>query len=224
MTDTPPNKPFYTDEQRRLQDEFESRPLADRLELAIIVEELDDYHTKFITSRDFFYLATVNAHGEPTVSYKGGGVGLVTAVDSKTLAFPIYDGNGMFLSAGNMSDTGKAGMLFIDMETPQRVRVQGDVSVDPNDELMTEYPGALLIYRVAVTSVFVNCARYIHKHTRVETSRYVPDANGDQPVASWKRIDGIQDVLPASDQARVADAGGVITDVEYGAKLVAGDT
>ncbi len=98
------------------------------------------------------------------------------------------------------------------------------VATGKHDELMAEYPGALLICRVAVTSVFVNCARYIHKHNRVETSRYVPDANGDQPVASWKRIDGIQDVLPASDQARVADAGGVITDVEYGAKLVAGDT
>jgi len=224
MTDTPPTSSFYTDEQRRLQDEFESRPLADRLELAIVVDELDDNHIAFITSRDFFYLATVNAHGEPTVSYKGGGVGLVTAVDSTTLAFPIYDGNGMFLSAGNMSDTGKVGMLFIDMETPQRVRVQGDASVDRQDELMAEYPGALLICRVAVTSVFVNCARYIHKHSRVENSRYVPDTDGDQPVASWKRIDGLQDVLPESDLAQVADAGGVITDIEYGARLMAGDT
>jgi predicted pyridoxine 5'-phosphate oxidase superfamily flavin-nucleotide-binding protein len=224
MTDTSANKPFYTDEQRTLQDQFESRPLADRLEMAIVVEELDDNHTKFITSRDFFYLATVNAHGEPTVSYKGGGLGLVSAIDSKTLAFPIYDGNGMFLSAGNMSDTGKIGMLFIDMETPQRVRVQGDASIDHNDELMASYPGALLICRVAVTSVFINCARYIHKHTRVETSRYVPDVNGDQPVASWKRIDGLQDVLPASDLAQVADAGGVITDREYGANLLTGDT
>ena len=223
MTDTSANKPFYTDEQRTLQDQFESRPLADRLEMAIVVEELDDNHTKFITSRDFFYLATVNAHGEPTVSYKGGGLGLVSAVDSKTLAFPIYDGNGMFLSAGNMSDTGKIGM-FIDMETPQRVRVQGDASIDRNDQLMASYPGALLICRVAVTSVFINCARYIHKHTRVETSRYVPDVNGDQPVASWKRIDGLQDVLPASDLAQVADAGGVITDREYGANLLTGDT
>jgi hypothetical protein len=89
---------------------------------------------------------------------------------------------------------------------------------------MASYPGALLICRVAVTSVFINCARYIHNHTRVETSRYVPDVNGDQPVASWKRIDGLQDVLPASDLAQVADAGGVITDREYGANLLTGDT
>ncbi len=215
---------FYTDAQRAMQDQFESRPLADRMELAIIVDELDERHTDFISSRDYFYLSTVNSAGEPTVSYKGGGVGIVSIVDSKTLAFPIYDGNGMFLSAGNMSDTGKAGLLFIDFETPQRVRVQGDVSVDADDELMQHYPGAILICRVAVTNVFVNCGRYIHKHTRVETSPYVPDESGEQPLPAWKRIDGLQDVLPADDLARVDDAGGVITEQDYAAKLIAGES
>ncbi|MDB4103684.1 pyridoxamine 5'-phosphate oxidase family protein, partial [Acidimicrobiales bacterium] len=75
---------FYTPQQRSLQDQFDSRPLADRLQMAIVVEELDEQHTDFITSRDYFYLATVNAHGEPTVSYKGGGVGVVSVVDSTT--------------------------------------------------------------------------------------------------------------------------------------------
>lgn len=224
MTDTTTSDTFYTDAQRRLQDDFDTRPLADRLELAIIVSELDDGHQAFIRSRDYFYLATVNADGEPTVSYKGGGVGFVTVVDPQTLAFPIYDGNGMFLSAGNMADTGKAGLLFMDFETPQRVRVQGDVSIDRNDDLLASYPGALLVCRIAITQVFVNCARYIHKHTRTETSQYVPDENGDQPLPSWKRIDGIQDVLAPEDQAKVADAGGVITDVEYGQKLLAGES
>lgn len=215
---------FYTAPQRSLQDQFDSRPLADRLELAIVQPELDDRHTSFISTRDFFYLATVNAHGEPTVSYKGGGVGVVTVVDSTTLAFPIYDGNGMFLSAGNMADTGKVGLLFMDFETPQRVRVQGDATVDADDELLASYPGALLICRVAVTSAFVNCARYIHKHTRVESSQYVPDENGEQPLPSWKRIDGIQDVLSDDVKARVADAGGIITDQDYGEKLMQGES
>jgi len=215
---------FYTAQQRSLQDQFDSRPLADRLQMAIVVEELDDQHTDFITSRDYFYLATVNAQGEPTVSYKGGGVGVVSVVDSTTLAFPIYDGNGMFLSAGNMTDTRKVGLLFMDFETPQRVRVQGEASVHTDDELLTEYPGAILICRVAVTAAFINCARYIHKHTRVETSKYVPNEAGEQPLATWKRIDGIQDVLDESVQAQVADEGGVITDVEYAKKLRRGES
>lgn len=215
---------FYSAEQRALQDDFDSRELADRLEAAIVAAELDEYQQRFVTSRDFFYLATVTAEGEPTVSYKGGEVGLVTVVDPSTLAFPLYDGNGMFLSAGNISQTGKVGMLFIDLETPQRLRVQGTASIDRADALLDSYPGALLICRVAVTSAFVNCARYIHKHTRVEDSRYVPDERGEQPVASWKRIDGMQDVIGDDERARVEDAGGTITASEYGAKLLAGET
>jgi len=216
--------PFYTAPQRSLQDRFDSRPLADRLQLAIVEPELDDRHTSFITTRDFFYLATVDASGSPTVSYKGGGVGVVSVVDSTTLAFPIYDGNGMFLSAGNMEDTGKVGLLFMDFETPQRVRVQGDASIHADDELLANYPGALLMCRVEITSVFVNCARYIHKHTRVDSSPYVPDDNGDQPLPSWKRIDGIQDVLDPTTHARVEDAGGVITDQQYGERLMQGES
>jgi len=215
---------FYTDAQRSLQDEFESRPLAEALEMAIIEEELNEVHTGFIATRDYFFLSTVNGDGEPTVSYKGGDVGTVTVVDSKHLAFPIYDGNGMFLSVGNVAETAKVGMLFIDFETPQRVRVQGNASVSRNDELLEKYPGATLVVRVEVTSVFVNCARYIHPHKRVRASEYVPDADGNQPHPSWKRIDLMQPVLSAKDQASTEASGGTITEAEYGAKLMAGES
>ncbi len=215
---------FYSVAQRDLQDEFDTRPLADRIELAVVADTLADHHQRFIASRDFFFLATVTADGEPTVSYKGGDVGFVTVIDPKTLAFPLYDGNGMFLSAGNMTQTSKVGMLFIDMETPQRLRVQGHTTIDRNDPLLATYPGALLVCRVDVTSSFINCARYIHKHVRTEASPYVPDENGEQPLPSWKRIDGLQDVMSDSVRAKVDDAGGVITEAEYGAKLLAGDS
>lgn len=217
------NSEFYTEPQRSLQDTFEARPLADRLELAIVTSELNENQIEFISSRDFFYLSTVDSDGMPTVSHKGGDVGHCKVVDASTLAFPIYDGNGMFLSAGNMADTGKVGMLFIDYVVPQRVRVQGVATVHHEDDLMAEFPGAILICRVAITKAFVNCARYIHKHVRVETSKYVPDANGEQPFPTWKRIDGIQDVLPAAEQATAAEKG-VVTQEQYGEALMNGES
>ncbi len=215
---------FYTDAQRAMQDQHESRPLADRIEAAIVADELNEQQIQFIASRDFFYLATVNADGEPTVSHKGGDVGQVKVIDPKNLAFPIYDGNGMFLSAGNVTDTGKVGMLFIDYETPNRVRVQGDASIQTEDPLISEWPGAKLVVRVAVTRSFINCARYIPKYTRVEKSPYVPDADGNQPYATWKRIDGLQDALPPDDQGRAEEEGGIITEQEYGAALMRGES
>lgn len=190
----------------------------------MVVDALDDVHAAFIASRDCFFLSTVNAAGEPTVSYKGGDVGVVRIVDERHLAFPAYDGNGMFLSMGNIDDTAKIGMLFIDFETPNRLRVQATASFASDDELMVEYPGAIGMVRARVDTVFVNCARYIHRYRRVEQSPYLPDDDGAQPFPSWKRIEGLQDVLSSDERMRVEDSGGTITDVEYGARLLAGDS
>ncbi len=215
---------FYTEPQRSLQEQFETRKLADAVEAAIVDDALDDNHKAFISSRDFFFLSTVNATGEPTVSHKGGDVGTVKVIDDKTLAFPAYDGNGMFLSLGNIVDTAKIGLLFIDFETPNRIRVQATATLNAEDPLLSEYPGAIGIVRAHVDKVFLNCARYIHKHERVSTSRYVPDADGNQPYPAWKRIDGLQDHLHPRDRGKAGAAGGVITEEQYGEALAKGES
>ncbi|MEM9134248.1 MAG: pyridoxamine 5'-phosphate oxidase family protein [Actinomycetota bacterium] len=215
---------FYTDAQREVQTRFDSVPLADRVEQAIVADEIGEMHQGFIESRDFFFLSTVNGSGEPTVSYKGGDVGLVTVVDPNTIVFPFYDGNGMVLSAGNIVDQAKIGMLFIDFETPNRMRVQATASLVEDDPLLERYPGALTLARARVDKVFLNCARYIHKHQRLTASPYVPDAEGNQPYPSWKRIDLVQDALRPDDQGRADAEGGVITMDDYGAKLAAGES
>jgi predicted pyridoxine 5'-phosphate oxidase superfamily flavin-nucleotide-binding protein len=216
---------FYTESQKQLQAAFDSRKLAERVEGAIVTDEIDPVlHQPFIESRDFFFLSTVNAQGEPTVSHKGGPVGVVTVVDARTLAFPSYDGNGMFLSMGNIADTGKIGMLFIDFETPNRVRVQATAAISTDDPLLAKYPGAQLIVRAKIDKVFLNCARLIHKHKRLSASPYVPDKNGETPFPAWKRIDLVQDALPPKDKGRAASEGGVITQEEYGEKVAAGES
>ncbi len=226
MSSTAPTPaPFYSESHRRLQAQFDSQPLADRLAQTIVVDAIDpDLHQPFIESRDFFFLSTVNAQGEPTVSYKGGGPGFVTVVSPTEIAFPCYDGNGMFLSMGNIAETAKIGLLFIDFETPNRVRMQATASVNANDPLMASSPGALLIVRAKVDRVFLNCARLIHAHTRVASSPYVPDAKGETPYPAWKRIDFVQDVLRPEDQGRAEREGGLITIVDYGEKLAAGQS
>jgi len=216
---------FYTEAQKHLQERFDSRRLADRVEGAIVRDELEPMHADFIASRDFFFLSTVNDQGEPTVSYKGGNVGTVTVIDPATIAFPAYDGNGMFLSMGNITDTARIGLLFIDFETPNRMRVQATARVVENDPLLAGYPGAIAIVRATVDKVFLNCARYIHRHRRVEAvNKYVPDAEGRQPHPAWKRIDELQDALSPADRERSRRDGGVITEQEYGEKLMSGDS
>jgi uncharacterized protein len=197
----------YNEGSRRFQDRFDTRRLADRLEERFLGEPLiGDADRAFIERRDMFFLATADASGAPQCSYKGGAPGFVRVLDGRTVAFPNYDGNGMFLSAGNMAENARVGMLFIDFvsERPSRLRLNGVAMVDDDDELIEAYPGAQFVVRVQATQVFPNCPRYIHRMELVERSRFVPAADHDPPVPDWKRTDWACDVLPAGDPARRA--------------------
>jgi uncharacterized protein len=153
---------------------------------------------------DMFFLATADAQGCPQCSYKGGDPGFVRVLDEHTIAFPNYDGNGMYLSMGNVLVNQHVGLLFVDFvsERPSRLRLNGIASVDEDDELMAAYPEAQFIVRVRATQVFPNCPRYIHRMALVERSRFVPRTECETPVPGWKRTEWARDVLPEGDPAR----------------------
>ena len=192
----------YRGSHRQLQDRFDTRRLADRL-AETAGDDLTPFRD-FIEARDMFFLATADASGQPQCSYKGGDPGLVRIVDATTLAFPVYDGNGMFLSAGNLTENPSVGLLFIDFETGSRLRVNGEASVDPQDPLLEAVPGALFVVRVRARSVFPNCRRYVHTHDDARRSVFVPRGDSPPPVPDWKRDPWFAGTLPADDPARDA--------------------
>lgn len=214
---------FYEDSHRRFQDLFGTRALADRVEQAIVHQEIDDESREFIESRDFFFLATVDGRGQPTVSHKGGFPGFVRVLDERTIAFPSFDGNGMYYSMGNIEANRRVGLLFIDFERPHRMRFQGEASVASDDPLLGEYKEAELVVRVSLSELFVNCPRYVHRHRRVEDSRYVPREGRVTPMAEWKRVEGFQDVL-RDDERRQAEELGLISVEEYLRKVREGES
>jgi uncharacterized protein len=194
----------YSDGSRRLQDEFDTRRLADRLDERFVQRGyIDDDDKAFIERMDMFFLASADAEGRPQCSYKGGDPGFVKVVDQTTLAFPNYDGNGMYLSMGNVLENPHVGLLFIDFtgNPPRRLRVNGTASIDPDDPIATEWERAQFVVRVHATEVFPNCPRYIHRMELVERSKFVPHENCEPPVPSWKRTDWARDVLSAGDPA-----------------------
>jgi predicted pyridoxine 5'-phosphate oxidase superfamily flavin-nucleotide-binding protein len=206
---------LYGPLHRSLQDRFDTRRLADNTEGRLVLSEIPPEHKTFIESRDMFFLSTIDHEGRPTVSYKGGDPGFVRVLDSKTVAFPCYDGNGMFYSMGNLLGNRHVGMLFINFEKPHRLRLQGNASVEDNDPLLADYPEAQLIVRVRVTEIFRNCPRYVHHHKKIEPSKFVPRSSGETPIAPWKKVEDIQAILPARDRARVEREGGVVPRAEY---------
>lgn len=185
---------------RVFQDRFDTRRLADRLAEST-TDVIADRHKAFIERREMFFIATASDDGWPEASYKGGAPGFVRVLDEHTLAFPVYNGNGMFLSAGNLSVNPRVGMLFIDWATGTRLRLSGEASVDPDDPLIATYPGAQFVVRVRPREVFANCRRYVHRMRLVERSPFVPSGTEDPPVPDWKLDPWFEGTLPAGDPA-----------------------
>jgi len=192
---------MYHAGSRQLQDRFDTRRLADRIEERLVRDTIDDADRAFIEARDMFFLATADEHGHPQCSYKGGEPGFVRVLDEDTIAFPAYDGNGMYLSFGNALVNPHVGLLFIDFEGRKRMRLNGVASVDEHDPLLSEWPEAQFVVRVRATDVFPNCPRYIHEYRLVQRSRFVPKRECETPVPAWKRSEWAHDALATEDPA-----------------------
>ncbi len=191
-----PTSVMFHDGNRRLQDDFDSRRIADRLEEKLTRFAFTDQDRVFIEGTMFFFLATADAEGRPDCSFKGGKPGFVRIVDADELAFPDYDGNGMFKSLGNILVNPSVGLLFIDMgEKPRRMRVNGEASVSYDDPLMQRFAGAQLLVRVKARAIFPNCPRYIVTPGSAAASKYAPRPGHEPPEPAWKGFDDFKDYI-----------------------------
>ena len=193
---------MYHEGARRLQDRFDTRRLADRLVEVTVHTAFNDDDRAFIEGSTMFFLATADEHGRPDCSFKGGRAGFVRVVDPQTLAFPSYDGNGMFRSLGNILVNPAVGLLFVDFERPRRVRVNGTATLHEDDPLLTEFAGAQLVVRVRADRIFPNCPRYIPTMTVHTASPYAPAPGCTPPVPEWKTRPVFNEVLASNDPAR----------------------
>jgi predicted pyridoxine 5'-phosphate oxidase superfamily flavin-nucleotide-binding protein len=187
---------MYHEGNRRLQDRFDSRRISDRLEEKLTRRQFTADDKTFIESLPYFFLATADAEGRPDCSYKGGLPGFVRITAPNELAFPDYDGNGMFKSLGNILVNSEVGLLFIAMHgKPQRLRVSGSATVNEHDPLLAQTVGAQLIVRVTARAIFPNCPRYIPSMQLTEPSIYAPRAGCEPPEPAWKGFGDFKDCV-----------------------------
>jgi uncharacterized protein len=187
---------MFHDGNRRLQDQFDSRRISDRLEEKLTRQAFTDQDRTFIEQSMFFFLATADAGGRPDCSFKGGAPGFVAVVGPGELAFPDYDGNGMFKSLGNVLVNAEIGMLFIAMHgRPQRLRINGTATISRDDPLLAKTVGAQLMVRVNARVIFPNCPRYIPDMQLVDPSVYAPRPGVEPPEPAWKDFDSFRDCI-----------------------------
>jgi predicted pyridoxine 5'-phosphate oxidase superfamily flavin-nucleotide-binding protein len=187
---------MFHDGNRQLQDRFDSRRISDRLEEKLTRAAFSPDDKVFIEGAAYFFLATADADGRPDCSFKGGPPGFVRVTGASELAFPDYDGNGMFKSLGNVVANPHVGLLFIAMhDKPKRLRVNGTARVSREDPLLAHTLGAQLIVRVKARAIFPNCPRYIPKLQLAEPSEYVPQPGRDPVEPAWKGFDAFKDAV-----------------------------
>jgi uncharacterized protein len=187
---------LYHEGNRSLQDRFESRGISDRLEEKLTRTAFTPDDKAFIESLPYFFLATADAAGRPDCSFKGGMPGFVRVTGPAELAFPDYDGNGMFKSLGNILVNAEIGLLFIAMHgKPQRLRVNGRATASADDPLLRETVGAQLMVRVAARAIFPNCPRYIPTMQLSEPSIYAPRPGAEAPEPAWKGFADFKDCV-----------------------------
>jgi len=191
-----PDSLLYHEGNRQLQDAFDSRRIADRLEDKLTRTAFTADDRAFIESAIYFFIATADADGRPDCSFKGGAPGFVRVTAPDELAFPDYDGNGMFKSLGNLTVNAQVGLLFIDLhEKPRRLRVNGEAKVSRDGPLLARTVGAQLIVRVQARAIFPNCPRYIPKLQLAEPSQYVPQPGRDPVEPAWKGFADFRDCV-----------------------------
>ena len=194
------DQPLYHDGMRELQDARDTRRIADRLEQVTVRAAFTEEDRAFIQRSAMFFIATADGEGRPDCSYKGGLPGFVRVLDERTLAIPDYDGNGMYRTWGNVLVNPHVGLLFLDFESPKRIRVNGTAEVREDDPLRAELPGSVFVVRIKAERIFPNCPRYLHKMQLVEHSVYAPRADYEPPVPAWKGFETFRDFLPARDR------------------------
>jgi hypothetical protein len=191
-----PDSIMYHGGNRQLQDAFDSRRISDRLEEKLTRTSFTADDKAFIESAIYFFIATADADGRPDCSFKGGAPGFVRVTGPDELAFPDYDGNGMFKSLGNILVNPEVGLLFIDLhQKPRRLRVNGQARLSREDPLLAHTVGAQLIVRVTARAIFPNCPRYIPKLQLAEPSQCVPQPGRDPVEPTWKGYDSFKDVV-----------------------------
>jgi predicted pyridoxine 5'-phosphate oxidase superfamily flavin-nucleotide-binding protein len=160
-------------------------------------ERFNDADKAFVEESPFFFLATADAQGRPDCSFKGGLPGFVRILAPDLLAFPDYDGNGMFRSLGNIRVNPHVGLLFIRIGgTPGRLRINGRAELAFDDPRLAGFAGAQLLVKVTPTDIFPNCPRYIPRLELVEPSIYAPRADAEPVEPAWKAFPDFKDVVP----------------------------
>lgn len=147
----------------------------------------------FIALQTSFYMATVNADGQPYIQHRGGPAGFLRVLDEHRLAFVDFSGNKQFISQGNLTENPKVHLFLMDYAHRQRIKIWGDALVIEDDPVLLaslvpeNYPvksEQVIVIRVSAWDA--NCPQHIPvRFDAVQVKKAL--AEKDQEIERLKR-------------------------------------
>lgn len=148
------------------------------------LDHLNEAMQAFIARQDMVWIATADAAGRCDCSFRAGERGFVHVLDSKTLLYPEYRGNGVLASVGNLLENPHIGMIFLDYcETTLGLHVNGRARV-VETRVLLELPGLPdrviqvaratggrrpeLWVRVDVEEAYIHCSKHVPLMKRLD--------------------------------------------------------
>lgn len=168
------NCPQYIQVREPLPTSREPAPAA----AAEALDALDADAQAMIAAADTFFVATYADPGadaarrQVDVSHRGGRAGFVR-VEGRVLTIPDFAGNRFFNTLGNILDTARAGLLFIDFRRGDLLHVTGEASIDFDSDRIGAYPGAERLWSVNVERAV---RRRVALHRRRAFKEYSPNS------------------------------------------------
>lgn len=129
----------------------------------------------FVAKMEMAFISTADADGECDSSLRAGSAGFLHVVDSRTLVYPEYRGNGVMASLGNIMENPHVGMLMLDFtEDLIGLHVNGSARIAPFEEFAELAVEDRKIERWVVVSVeeaYIHCRKHIPRMVPVDRIR-----------------------------------------------------
>jgi predicted pyridoxine 5'-phosphate oxidase superfamily flavin-nucleotide-binding protein len=168
--------------ERRLQRRYGTSGRAERFYRQQVLDHLNDRMWEFVSRQEMMFVGTADAGGECDCTFRAGPPGFVQVLDPRRLAWPEYRGNGVLASAGNISENGHVGLLFVDFfREVIGLHVNGRATI-VEDELMRARHPQLPVdpapgrrperwVTVHVEEAYIHCGKHIPKLIKLPGGR-----------------------------------------------------
>jgi predicted pyridoxine 5'-phosphate oxidase superfamily flavin-nucleotide-binding protein len=170
MDNQPPTSDIaFTDTVKQLQTRNASREAYAKMEArGGWSDRITPQLAAFIAQQNSFYLATVNAEGQPYIQHRGGPRGFLKPIDERTLAMADFRGNRQFISQGNLLESRKAFIFLMDYANRRRIKIWGEARMIEGDDALLQAvmpegyaaaPERVLLFKVSAWDA--NCPQHI---------------------------------------------------------------